>query len=49
MAAGHTVHVESNAGVGSGFPDESYTAVGAKILPTADEVWQKADMIMKVK
>ena len=49
VAAGHTVYVETNAGVGSGFPDESYTAVGAKILPTADEVWQKADMIMKVK
>ncbi len=49
VAAGHTVYVETTAGVGSGFADEAYTAVGAKILPTADEVWQKADMIMKVK
>ena len=49
VAAGHTVYVETTAGVGSGFADEAYTAVGAKILPTAEEVWQKADMIMKVK
>ncbi len=47
--AGHTVYVELGAGLGSGFPDESYTAAGATILPTADEVWKRADMIMKVK
>ena len=49
VAGGHTVFVEQSAGVGSGFPDESYKAAGATILPTADEVWAKADMIMKVK
>jgi len=49
VGAGHTVYVEAGAGLGSGFPDEAYTAVGAKTLPTADEVWAKADMIMKVK
>jgi alanine dehydrogenase len=49
VAAGHTVVVERGAGVGSGFPDEAYQAVGAAILPTADAVWQQAEMIMKVK
>src|SRR5512141_1821254 len=48
-AQGHTVLVEQGAGIGSGFPDASYAAVGACIVPTADEVWQKAEMIMKVK
>jgi alanine dehydrogenase len=47
--AGHTVFVEKGAGEGSGFPDSSYESAGAKILDTADEVWQRADMIMKVK
>jgi len=49
VAAGHSVFVETGAGLGSGFPDEAYTAVGASILPTADAVWQRAEMIMKVK
>ncbi len=49
VTRGHTVYVEKNAGAGSGFPDEAYTAVGAKILATPDEVWAKAEMIMKVK
>ena len=48
VTAGHQVLVEAGAGVGSGFPDEAYTAVGAGILPT-DEVWRRAEMIMKVK
>jgi alanine dehydrogenase len=48
-AQGHTVLVEQGAGLGSGFPDASYIAVGATIIPTADAVWQQADMIMKVK
>jgi alanine dehydrogenase len=46
---GHTVYVESTAGVGSGFEDEEYLHAGAKILPTAEEVWAIGDMIMKVK
>lgn len=46
---GHTVYVESTAGVGSGFNDEDYIEAGAKILRTADEVWAIAEMIMKVK
>src|SRR3954463_8478470 len=47
--ARHTVAVEKGGGLGSGFPDEAFTAVGATMLATADEVWQKAEMIMKVK
>ncbi len=46
---GHTVYVQSTAGVGSGFEDKDYTEAGAKILNTADEVWAIAEMIMKVK
>jgi alanine dehydrogenase len=46
---GHTVYVEQGAGVGSGFADEAFLAAGAKPLKTADEVWAKAEMIMKVK
>ncbi|CAN5861648.1 alanine dehydrogenase [soil metagenome] len=46
---GHTVFVEKGGGEGSGFPDEAYVNAGARILDTADEVWQQADMIMKVK
>ncbi|MGE0355204.1 MAG: alanine dehydrogenase [Gemmatimonadales bacterium] len=49
VAAGHTVYLERGAGTGSGFADEAYTSVGGKILATADEVWAKAEMIMKVK
>ena len=48
-AAGRTVFVEQGAGAGSGFSDEAYRGVGATILPTADDVWQQAEMIMKVK
>ena len=48
-ARGHTVYVEKDGGVGSGFTDAQYTAAGATILATAEEVWAKADMIMKVK
>ncbi len=46
---GHEVYVQSTAGVGSGFEDEDYIEAGAKILDTADEVWAKAEMIIKVK
>ncbi len=49
VAAGHEVFVETTAGNGIDFPDEAYTAVGAKILPNADEVFRAADMIVKVK
>jgi alanine dehydrogenase len=46
---GHTVYVEKGGGLGSGFTDEQYVAAGASILGTAEEIWAKAEMIMKVK
>lgn len=46
---GHTVYVESGAGVGSGFPDEEYMAAGAVMLGSAARVWSRADMVIKVK
>jgi alanine dehydrogenase len=46
---GHRVVIETNAGVGSGFSDEDYKALGADIAQTAKEVYSAADMIMKVK
>jgi alanine dehydrogenase len=49
VAAGHTVLVEHGAGLGSGFPDEAYSGVGASIAPDAAAVWRESDMIMKVK
>src|SRR4051812_10030513 len=49
VAKGHTVLIERGAGEGSGFPDTSYTSVGAKIGPDADTVWRETEMIMKVK
>ena len=49
VAGSHTVVVETNAGVGSGFSDDDFTTAGATTVATADEVWQQADMIVKVK
>ncbi len=46
---GHEVVIETNAGMGAGFTDADYTAVGAKILGTAKEIFETADMIVKVK
>jgi alanine dehydrogenase len=46
---GHTVLVETGAGEGSGFTDEMYQRVGARIAPEAASVWGEAEMIMKVK
>ena len=49
VVAGHQVLVEKNAGVGSAISDADYIAAGAQIIDTADEIWQKADLIQKVK
>ena len=49
VRAGHEVYMERCAGVASGFMDEEYLAVGAKILYTPKEVYDIADMIIKVK
>ena len=46
---GHTVYVQQTAGVGSGFADEEYKAVGAQMLPTIEDVYREAEMIVKVK
>ena len=46
---GHTVYVQHTAGEGSGFADEQYTKVGAKVLPTIEDVYAQSDMIVKVK
>ncbi|MCP3700633.1 MAG: alanine dehydrogenase [Aliivibrio sp.] len=49
ISHGHTVFVETKAGSGIGFTDDDYIAVGASILPTAEDVFAQADMIVKVK
>lgn len=49
VQAGHTVLVERGGGVGAGFEDGAYEAVGARIIGSAADVWAQADMIMKVK
>ncbi len=49
ISHGHSVIVETNAGVGSGFDDAQYEAIGAKVVDTAEEVFATADMIVKVK
>ena len=46
---GHEVFVEQDAGTGSSIPDADFAAAGATILPTADDVWQAGDLILKVK
>ena len=46
---GHSVLVETNAGFGSGYPDEDYVKAGAEIVEQAKEVFARADMIVKVK
>ncbi|MEH7336504.1 alanine dehydrogenase [Neobacillus drentensis] len=49
LNAGHFVLVEKDAGIGSGFTNEDYAKAGAEIIDSAEQVWTKADMIMKVK
>jgi alanine dehydrogenase len=46
---GHSVVVQKNAGVGSGYPDDDYVKAGAEIVDQAKEVFARADMIVKVK
>jgi alanine dehydrogenase len=46
---GHEVLIETGAGAASGISDEEYASVGATILPTADEVWDRAELLLKVK
>lgn len=49
VAEGHEVYVQKDAGVGSMISNENYLQAGAKILATAEEIYQKAEMIVKVK
>lgn len=46
---GHEVLVEKGAGLGSGFSDDAYIKAGATILEDVEEIWKRAEMIMKVK
>ena len=46
---GHTLLVEKGAGSGSGFDDKAYVAVGAEIVKTAKEIYDRSDMVMHVK
>jgi alanine dehydrogenase len=47
--AGHEVYMQQSAGIGSSIPDEDFVAAGATILPSADDVWQVGELILKVK
>lgn len=47
--AGHTIFIETGAGLGAGFSDEEYEQFGAEILDSASDVWNRSKMILKVK
>jgi len=47
--AGHTVYVERGAGIGSSMTDEVFTRTGAEIVDDADDIWARADLVLKVK
>ena len=49
VRVGHTVSIQDGAGIGSGFANEDYIAVGAQIVPDADAVFAAAELIVKVK
>jgi alanine dehydrogenase len=49
VEAGHKVLVESSAGKGSSLADEEYDEAGADVVPAAADVWNKADLVVKVK
>jgi alanine dehydrogenase len=49
VARNHNVLIQKGAGLGSGLSDRAYEASGATMVESAEEVWQRADMIMKVK
>ncbi len=49
VRSGHQVAIERGAGAGSLIPDDDFIAAGATILPTADDVWEFAELVLKVK
>ncbi|HIJ79925.1 MAG: alanine dehydrogenase, partial [Desulfobulbaceae bacterium] len=46
---GHSIIIEKNAGAGSGISDQEFIAAGATLVATAKEVWERAEMVIKVK
>ena len=46
---GHDVVVQAGAGIGSSISDDEFASAGARMLPTADDIWAEADLILKVK
>ncbi len=49
IAAGHKVIIQKGAGLGAGIPDEKFMAAGAQMVETKEDIWGRADMVMKVK
>lgn len=49
IAAGHKVIIQKGAGLGAGITDEKFIAAGAQIVPTKEDIWGRAEMVMKVK
>ena len=49
VASGHKVIIQKGAGLGAGIPDEKFTAAGAEIVAKAEDIWSRAEMVMKVK
>src|SRR5215468_7681426 len=49
VRAGHDVFIQQDAGIGSAIPDNDFVTAGATILPTADDVWAKSELVLKVK
>lgn len=49
ISSGHQVLIEKGAGLGSGFSDESYEAAGATVIDSASTVWEKSELVIKVK
>jgi alanine dehydrogenase len=48
-STGHAVYVEAGAGAGSSMPDDDFVRTGARIVPSADDVWAESDLVCKVK
>lgn len=49
VTRGHEVFVQANAGLGSAISDDEFTAAGAKVLATAEDVWAEGELVLKVK
>lgn len=49
VSAGHNVRVQKASGIDAGYEDDEYRAAGAELCDSAEEIWQKSDMLIKVK